>query len=178
MSSGDANRKRSEQESRHRPESWPADEGAEGETIPWSASTPQAENAVNVVVGFLNMHSARRQAKWEELFEMLEAEEMSLFAVAETHLRGLEEPSCRLCDQEAETIEQLVLRCPALTPKWELADTQADQASSHDSGRQATPPKASIINLQTDRRPFARSPSLATMTHYTGSSHGLEPSQD
>lgn len=40
---------------------------------------------------------------------------------------------CRLCDQEAETIEHLVLRCPALTPKWELAwlaDTQADQASS------------------------------------------------
>ncbi|KAG0412919.1 hypothetical protein HPB47_009934 [Ixodes persulcatus] len=47
---------------------------------------------------------------------------------------------CRLCDQEAETIEHLVLRCPALTPKWELADTQADQASSHDCGRQATPP--------------------------------------
>ncbi|KAG0437243.1 hypothetical protein HPB47_017538, partial [Ixodes persulcatus] len=47
---------------------------------------------------------------------------------------------CRLCDQEAETIEHLVLRCPALTPKWELAHTQADQASSHNSGRQATPP--------------------------------------
>ncbi|KAG0434837.1 hypothetical protein HPB47_018841 [Ixodes persulcatus] len=47
---------------------------------------------------------------------------------------------CRLCDQEAETIEHLVLRCPVLTPKWELADTQANQASSHDSGRQATPP--------------------------------------
>ncbi|KAG0412677.1 hypothetical protein HPB47_010161 [Ixodes persulcatus] len=47
---------------------------------------------------------------------------------------------CRLCDQEAETIEHLVLHCTAPTPKWELADTQADQASSHYSGRQATPP--------------------------------------
>lgn len=43
-------------------------------------------------VGFLNLNGARRATKWEELFTALHKEEFTLYAVAETHLRGLEEP--------------------------------------------------------------------------------------
>ncbi|KAM7301534.1 hypothetical protein ISCGN_017053 [Ixodes scapularis] len=43
-------------------------------------------------VGFLNLHGARREQKWEELYRELEGEDMTLFGVAETHLRDLEEP--------------------------------------------------------------------------------------
>ncbi|KAG0431337.1 hypothetical protein HPB47_021895 [Ixodes persulcatus] len=32
----------------------------------------------------------------------------------------------RVCDQESETIDHLVLHCPVLTPKWEVADQHAD----------------------------------------------------
>lgn len=31
-------------------------------------------------------------SKWEELFQTIQAEDFTLFAVAETHLRDLEEP--------------------------------------------------------------------------------------
>lgn len=43
-------------------------------------------------VGFLNIHGARKQNKWEELYRNLDAENVCLFAVTETHLRGLEAP--------------------------------------------------------------------------------------
>ncbi|KAH8009781.1 hypothetical protein HPB51_019340 [Rhipicephalus microplus] len=45
-----------------------------------------------VNVGFLNLHGARRMSKWEALFQTTQAEDFPLFAVAETHLRALEEP--------------------------------------------------------------------------------------
>ncbi|KAH7980847.1 hypothetical protein HPB49_019628 [Dermacentor silvarum] len=38
------------------------------------------------------MHGARKRSKWEELYQMLDAEDMLLYAVAETHLLGIEEP--------------------------------------------------------------------------------------
>ncbi|KAL3211040.1 hypothetical protein MRX96_036663 [Rhipicephalus microplus] len=38
------------------------------------------------------MHGARREQKWGELYNALRDEEFSLCAVAETHLRNLEEP--------------------------------------------------------------------------------------
>lgn len=47
---------------------------------------------VNFKVGFLNMNGASHEAKWEELYHMPSAEQISLYAVAETHLRNLEEP--------------------------------------------------------------------------------------
>ncbi|KAL3254621.1 hypothetical protein MRX96_054149 [Rhipicephalus microplus] len=43
-------------------------------------------------LGFINMHGARREQKWGELYNALRDEEFSLYAVAETHLRDLEEP--------------------------------------------------------------------------------------
>ncbi|KAH7964216.1 hypothetical protein MRX96_058662 [Rhipicephalus microplus] len=46
----------------------------------------------NANVGFLNIHGGRKRSKWEELYQMLETEKMTLFAVAETHLLGLTEP--------------------------------------------------------------------------------------
>ncbi|KAH6927337.1 hypothetical protein HPB50_001877 [Hyalomma asiaticum] len=49
----------------------------------------------SAIVGFLNIHGGRKNGKWEELYRMLETENMSLYAVAETHLLGLEEPGSR-----------------------------------------------------------------------------------
>ncbi|KAH6941859.1 hypothetical protein HPB50_023665 [Hyalomma asiaticum] len=46
----------------------------------------------NVNVGFLNLHGARKAAKWAELYATLNMENISLYGVAETHLRELEEP--------------------------------------------------------------------------------------
>ncbi|KAH7957746.1 hypothetical protein HPB52_022543 [Rhipicephalus sanguineus] len=43
-------------------------------------------------LGFLNLHGARRKQKWGELYNALREEEFSVYAVAETHLRDLEEP--------------------------------------------------------------------------------------
>ncbi|KAH7952464.1 hypothetical protein HPB52_023621 [Rhipicephalus sanguineus] len=43
-------------------------------------------------IGFLNMHGARKPSKWEELYGVLDSEAIELYAVAETHLRELEEP--------------------------------------------------------------------------------------
>ncbi|KAH8037978.1 hypothetical protein HPB51_020259 [Rhipicephalus microplus] len=43
-------------------------------------------------VGFLNMNGARYSLKWEELYRTMTAEHMMIYAVAETHLRKLEEP--------------------------------------------------------------------------------------
>ncbi|KAH6933398.1 hypothetical protein HPB50_014507 [Hyalomma asiaticum] len=48
--------------------------------------------ATNVNVGFLNLHGARKAAKWAELYATLNMENISLYGVAETHLRELEEP--------------------------------------------------------------------------------------
>ncbi|KAM7313853.1 hypothetical protein ISCGN_003640 [Ixodes scapularis] len=50
---------------------------------------------MTVTVGFLNLQGARREQKWEELFNQLESEGMAIFGVAETHLRDLEEPPVR-----------------------------------------------------------------------------------
>ncbi|KAL3183432.1 hypothetical protein MRX96_033552 [Rhipicephalus microplus] len=49
----------------------------------------------NANVGFLNIHGGRKRSKWEELYQMLETEKMTLYAVAETHLLGLEERPVR-----------------------------------------------------------------------------------
>ncbi|KAH7952342.1 hypothetical protein HPB52_022016 [Rhipicephalus sanguineus] len=38
------------------------------------------------------MHGARKPSKWEELYGVLDSEAIELYAVAETHLRELEEP--------------------------------------------------------------------------------------
>ncbi|KAH7954486.1 hypothetical protein HPB49_019141 [Dermacentor silvarum] len=46
----------------------------------------------DVHVGFLNLHGARTASKWEELYRMMDDEDMELYAVAETHLRAMEEP--------------------------------------------------------------------------------------
>ncbi|KAH6925290.1 hypothetical protein HPB50_003358 [Hyalomma asiaticum] len=46
----------------------------------------------NVNVGFLNLHGARKAAKWAELYATLNMENISLYGVAETHIRELEEP--------------------------------------------------------------------------------------
>ncbi|KAH7943509.1 hypothetical protein HPB52_009165 [Rhipicephalus sanguineus] len=46
----------------------------------------------NVNVGFLNLHGARKAAKWAELYATLNREDITLYGVAETHLRELEEP--------------------------------------------------------------------------------------
>ncbi|KAH8009087.1 hypothetical protein HPB51_010277 [Rhipicephalus microplus] len=43
-------------------------------------------------LGFLNMHGARREQKWGELYNVLRDEEFSLYAMGETNLRDLEEP--------------------------------------------------------------------------------------
>lgn len=43
-------------------------------------------------VGFLNLHGARKCGKWEELYKVLHDESMMVYAVAETHLIGDEEP--------------------------------------------------------------------------------------
>ncbi|KAH7955015.1 hypothetical protein HPB49_023977 [Dermacentor silvarum] len=56
------------------------------------ATVFQSKNRAIAKVGFLNMHGARKHSKWEELYQMLDAEDMLLYAVAETHLLGLEEP--------------------------------------------------------------------------------------
>ncbi|KAG0413370.1 hypothetical protein HPB47_009476 [Ixodes persulcatus] len=48
--------------------------------------------SLTVTVGFLNLQGARREHKWEELFNQLESEGMAIYGVAETHLRDLEEP--------------------------------------------------------------------------------------
>lgn len=45
-----------------------------------------------VTVGFLNLQEARRNRKWQELLQEMEAADMSLFGVAETHLRDFAEP--------------------------------------------------------------------------------------
>ncbi|KAL3191676.1 hypothetical protein MRX96_059625 [Rhipicephalus microplus] len=46
----------------------------------------------NVNVGFLNLHGARKAAKWAELYKTLNSEKIALYGVVETHLRELEEP--------------------------------------------------------------------------------------
>ncbi|KAG0430107.1 hypothetical protein HPB47_023004, partial [Ixodes persulcatus] len=58
-----------------------------------AASTPRpaCNRGRDDVVGFLNLQGARREHKWEELYRELEAEGMTLFGVAETHLRDIEE---------------------------------------------------------------------------------------
>lgn len=43
-------------------------------------------------MGFLNLNGGRRELKWTELYRTLREDDISLFAVAETHLRELEEP--------------------------------------------------------------------------------------
>ncbi|KAH9383325.1 hypothetical protein HPB48_024445 [Haemaphysalis longicornis] len=43
-------------------------------------------------VGFLNLNGGRRELKWTELYRTLREDDIPLFAVAETHLRELEEP--------------------------------------------------------------------------------------
>ncbi|KAH7954694.1 hypothetical protein HPB49_020982 [Dermacentor silvarum] len=48
--------------------------------------------ASTINVGFLNLHGARKAAKWGELYTALKSESITLYAVAETHLRNLEEP--------------------------------------------------------------------------------------
>lgn len=50
------------------------------------------KKARSTVVGFLNIHGGRRRARWEELYQVLQEERVSLYAIAETHLRDLEEP--------------------------------------------------------------------------------------
>ncbi|KAG0426450.1 hypothetical protein HPB47_026425 [Ixodes persulcatus] len=80
-------------------------------------------------------YATRRKLSGEES-EPGRSDQSKTFRQADLIANNIMTIQCRLCKQEAETIEHLVLRCPALTPKWELADTQADQASSHDSGRQ------------------------------------------
>ncbi|KAL3245481.1 hypothetical protein MRX96_046907 [Rhipicephalus microplus] len=47
-------------------------------------------------VGFLNLHGARKPRKWEELYRIITAEDISLFAVAGIHLCDLEEPPTHL----------------------------------------------------------------------------------
>ncbi|KAH7975017.1 hypothetical protein HPB49_022834 [Dermacentor silvarum] len=47
---------------------------------------------VDFKVRFLNMNGARHEAKWEELYRMVSPEQISLYAVAETHLGDLGEP--------------------------------------------------------------------------------------
>ncbi|KAH7942051.1 hypothetical protein HPB49_020103 [Dermacentor silvarum] len=45
-----------------------------------------------VSVAFLNLYGGRRLAKWEELYRGMEEEGITLYGVAETHLRDLERP--------------------------------------------------------------------------------------
>ncbi|KAH8019495.1 hypothetical protein HPB51_019834 [Rhipicephalus microplus] len=46
----------------------------------------------DIHVGFLNQHGARTASKWEELYQMMGDEDIDIYAVAETHLRVMEEP--------------------------------------------------------------------------------------
>ncbi|KAH8036697.1 hypothetical protein HPB51_003949 [Rhipicephalus microplus] len=46
----------------------------------------------DIHVGFLNLHGARTASKWEELYQMMGDEDIEIYAVAETHLRVMEEP--------------------------------------------------------------------------------------
>ncbi|KAM7306105.1 receptor-type tyrosine-protein phosphatase N2 [Ixodes scapularis] len=50
------------------------------------------QNTVTERVEFLNLQGARREQKWQELYQAMDTESIVLFGVAETHLRDLEEP--------------------------------------------------------------------------------------
>ncbi|KAH7946585.1 hypothetical protein HPB52_001620 [Rhipicephalus sanguineus] len=47
---------------------------------------------ITINVGFLNLNGARKASKWAELYTAMSSEAITVFAVAETHLRNLEEP--------------------------------------------------------------------------------------
>ncbi|KAH7981701.1 hypothetical protein HPB52_000726 [Rhipicephalus sanguineus] len=52
----------------------------------------QHQNPGRISIAFLNLHGGRRLVKWEELYIGMEEEGITLYGVAETHLRDLERP--------------------------------------------------------------------------------------
>lgn len=50
------------------------------------------QNPGRISIAFLNLHGGRRLVKWEELYIGMEEEGITLYGVAETHLRDLERP--------------------------------------------------------------------------------------
>ncbi|KAH6945254.1 hypothetical protein HPB50_007682 [Hyalomma asiaticum] len=49
-------------------------------------------NTTTINVALLNLNGARKASKWAELYTAISSEAITLYAVAETHLRNLEEP--------------------------------------------------------------------------------------
>ncbi|KAH6927355.1 hypothetical protein HPB50_002316 [Hyalomma asiaticum] len=48
-------------------------------------------NNTTINVAFLNLNGARKASKWAELYTAISSEAITLYAVAETHIRNLEE---------------------------------------------------------------------------------------
>lgn len=52
----------------------------------------ERNSTTTINVKFLNLNGARKASKWAELYTAMSSEAITVFAVAETHLRNLEEP--------------------------------------------------------------------------------------